>query len=372
MRLCAVILAAGLSSRINGFKPLLPLDGRSLLGRVVDLFRGAGISELLAVAGLQGQDVLQEANRLNIQAVLNADFALGMFSSVQTGLKAVPRDVDGVFILPVDIPLVRPQTVRLLTEAYTDSKSQTLIPCFGDQPGHPPLLTPAAVNAALVWTGPNGLRGALANVPCKKVVTADQGILLDVDTDENFAMAQHLWQRRGIPSPAEAKALLQLHQAGDRGLAHGQGVARAALAMGQALNRAGYSLDLELLESSALLHDIAKGQPRHEAEGARILESHGFSDAARIVIDHRDIDPAAVKRLSERELVYLADKVVRGPQRVPILQRFQEKLDRFAHDPEAVAAITRRRDHALAMRQLVERAAGMTLESILDDTEPWT
>ena len=142
-------------------------------------------------------------------------------------------------------------------------------------------------------------------------------------------------------------------------------MAEVALALARALNARGAGLDLAMLEAAALVHDIAKGQPQHEQAGARLLADLDFTRTAGIVAAHRDIDPAEVARPAERELVYLADKLVRGPERVGIGQRFQEKLDRFAGDGEACAAIRRRLEHALGMQVLVERCAGRSLEALL-------
>lgn len=371
MRLAALVLAAGLSSRMGRLKPLLPLGDASLLGRAARLFHAAGIADILAVTGHRADEVRGEAGRLGLRSVHNPDFETGMFSSVQAGLEALPPGLDGVFVLPVDIPLVRPATVRRLIKRLPESPTQVLVPAFDGEPGHPPLLRPAAVDAALAWTGAGGLRAALAALDTELLEVADAGVLFDLDTPEAYAEALCRWERRDVPTRAEALALLRLHRAGERGLAHAQGVARAALALGRALAAAGLSLDFELLEVAALLHDIAKGSPEHEKAGGLLLADLGYAPVAEIVAAHRDIDPAGMERPGERELVYLADKLVRGQERVNVEQRFQEKLDRFAGNPEAVTAITRRREHALAMRALVERVAGRSLDAILDGEGPW-
>ncbi|MDO9632148.1 MAG: NTP transferase domain-containing protein [Humidesulfovibrio sp.] len=364
--LAAVILAAGKSTRLPHFKPLLKLGGQSLLARATDLFRRAGVEDILAVTGARADEVAAEARALGLRPVHNPDFETGMFSSVRTGLAALPEGLAGVFVLPVDIPLLRPATLRALAEGFRQSQAQVLVPTFRGEPGHPPLLSASVIPHVLGWGGSGGLAGALAGLDCESLPVADAQILFDVDDDTAFAQAEARLARQDLLSPQEALALLDIHNAGERGLAHGRGVARMALALAQALmlNGQGQGLDLELLEGAALAHDLAKGQPQHEQAGAQILADLGFTRTAEIVTVHRDIDPAGLKRPRERELVYLADKLVRGPQRVGIRQRFQEKLDRFAGDEAACAAITHRLGHALDMQRLVERCAGQRLEDI--------
>lgn len=398
-RTAAVLLAAGLSSRLGEFKPLVRLGDETLLERAARLLRQAGVADILVVAGHRAPETLAEAERLGIRAVTNPEYATGMFSSVLAGLRAVaalePRP-DALFILPVDIPLVRPHTLRLLLERFAACRDglpahtpAVLHPVFLGQRGHPPLLHARHLPELLAWGGENGLRGGLDALEQRhgavEVPVADENILFDVDDQPALAEARRRLARRGIPTPQEALALLALHHAGERGLAHGRGVAEAALALARALedNRtradfdAGFDtkinpasgLDYDLIEAAALLHDIAKGQPRHEAAGAALLDSLGFHAAARIVADHRDIAPETAPRLTERELVYFADKLVRGSTRVPVRARFQQKLELFAHDPEATAAIRRRLANALALQQRIEAAAGAPLHRLVPGTQ---
>lgn len=368
-RLAAVILAAGLSSRLGEFKPLVQLGEQTLLERAALLFRQAGAQEIIAVAGHHAPGTLAEAKRLGIRAVINESYADGMFTSTRAGLRALPKDLDAFFVLPVDFPLVRPVTLQRLQERFQAAPASVLHPVFQDQRGHPPLVDARHAGDILAWSGRNGLAGALQALEgahgSAEVAVADRNIHFDVDTPADLAEARRRYARLAVPSPAEAAALLALHGAGERGLAHGRGVAQAALLIARALNARGAELDLELTESAALLHDLAKGQPRHEAAGAALLEELGFGPVARIVAAHRDIAPEDAPQLTERELVYFADKLICGNRRVSVETRFQQKLDAFAGDAEACAAIRERLGNALDMQRRIEAAAGAGLAALV-------
>lgn len=381
-RFAAVVLAAGLSSRLGEFKPLVELGGVTLLARAAGLFREAGVENIIAVAGHHASKTMAEAARLGITAVTNETYADGMFTSVLAGLRALadaggeagsPERIAGIFILPVDIPLVRPHTLRLLRDRLASTQAAVLHPVFAGKRGHPPLIAARFLPEIFAWDGKNGLRGALLALEerhgAAEIPVADENIHFDVDTQTDLDEARRRFARRAIPSPQEALALLDLHNAGARGHAHARGVADAALALARALNAQGAELDLPLTEAAALLHDIAKGQPRHEAAGAALLDALGFGSAARIVEAHRDIAPQDAPRLTERELVYFADKLIQGSARVPVATRFQQKLDLYAHDPEASTAIRRRLANALAMQARIEAAANAPLHSLVPGTE---
>jgi CTP:molybdopterin cytidylyltransferase MocA len=375
-RFSAVILAAGASSRLGEHKPLARIGGQSLLERAARLFAAAGAADILAVAGCRAAETRAEAARLAasdlvLRCVDNPRHAEGMFTSVQAGLAALPPDVEAFFVLPVDIPLVRPHTLRLLLDRFASGEGAPAVlhPIFLGRRGHPPLIAARWAADLAAHSGADGLSGALAALEVRRgaadVFVADAGIHCDADTPEALAAARARAQRLDIPLPAEAEALLALFGAGERGLAHGRGVARAALALARALNARGAALDLELVESAALAHDIAKGAAGHEAAGAAVLDGLGYGRAARIVAAHRDIRPEDAPEITERELVYLADKLVRGPARVSVESRFQEKLEAFADDAAVCAAIRRRLANALDMRARVEAAAGAGIEAIL-------
>jgi CTP:molybdopterin cytidylyltransferase MocA len=260
----------------------------------------------VAVSGHRAAEVRAEASRLGIRCVHHPDIAQGMYGSARAGLAALPPDLEAVFLLPVDIPLVRPSTLRLLLERLERlpyGVVEVLAPWFRGEPGHPPLLCRGAVARVLETPDGQSLCSVLAGLPQERVDTIDAGILFDVDTDADYTRALQRWTRRAALEPAEALALLEMRGMGERDLAHARAVTRVALVLARALVRNGSRLNLPLLECAGLLHDICKKSPRHEAEGGRLLAELGFPKVGRIVAAHRDVDPERLVRLSELELV---------------------------------------------------------------------
>ena len=356
-RFGAVILAAGFSSRMGSFKPLMDLGGMTFLSRCVHVFREAGIGEPLVVTGHRAAEVGAEAGRLGAPTVHNAGFADGMFSSVRAAVASLPG-IEAFFLLPVDIALIRPATVTALLDAWD---GRVAYPLFEGERGHPPLIPASLAPAILAHDGRGGLQALLEDRPSLDVPVWDRGILLDADTPDDFAVLRRRAARLHVGERGEALALAGQSMP-ERGLAHGLAVAAVALRMGEELARRGVELDLDLVHNAALLHDVAKGWPYHEAAGGELLALHGLSG---IVAAHRDVPPPASGVLTEKELVCLADKLVRCDRRVGVEDRFGEKLALYACDPEACAAIRGRMNNALALRGMVETACGRGLEDIL-------
>jgi hypothetical protein len=245
-----------------------------------------------------------------------------------------------------------------------------LHPVFAGRRGHPPLIPAALIPPILAHDGTGGLKGLLTGHRGVAVPVWDEGVLLDADSPEDLAALQHRLARITVPTREEAEALAAT-MLSEAGLAHGRLVGRAAVALAKALNAGGYGLDVDLVYGAALLHDVAKGQPQHERRGAEILAALGLGEMAAIVAVHNDAGLAAAAGFSatarpgEQDIVWLADKLFRGPHRVDIEARYADKLAAVGDDAAARRGILDWRSRALAVKAMVEQAAGRDLETIL-------
>lgn len=187
----ALILCAGRSSRMGGFKPLLPLGGETLIERAIGLFNGVGIGRVVVVLGHGADRVLPVLERSGIEPVINTRCDEGMFSSVQAGVSGLGGACGSFFILPVDIPLVRPDTLERLLEAFRTGDAEICRPSFRGRYGHPPLISAALIPAIRDFDGTGGLRALLAchGDRTAEVAVDDPGILLDLDTREDYEAA---------------------------------------------------------------------------------------------------------------------------------------------------------------------------------------
>ena len=361
MKLGAIILAAGYSSRMDGFKPLMRLGEECLVGHGVRLFKTKDIDPIVVVVGYRHDEVAAEVKKQEANPLYNPDFDSGMFSSVCAAVTKM-TEMDGFFLLPVDIPLVRPATIDLLVAAF-DGKS-VLYPSRDGMRGHPPLIPGHLVKEITEYNGEGGLRSLLQRFPGKNTPVWDDGAFMDADTPEDFARLVARLPRLEKGSRVEAEALAAMYMP-PRGIAHGQAVAHVASTLARALAENGNTLDLDVVYNGGLLHDVAKGQPKHEARGAEMMSMFGLERLAEVVGSHRDALPVAPEKLGEKEVVCLADKLVRGSQLVSVCERFGEKLILYKDDPEACRAIRSRMATAVALQQAVEKATSTAIEQLL-------
>jgi molybdenum cofactor cytidylyltransferase len=139
-----VILAAGASRRMGRPKALLDFGSRCCLERLVDACRRSGQGPIVVVLGSGAGAILQRLRPApGIRVVLNADHERGQTSSVKAGLRAVSAGSEGIFLLPVDHPLVEPSDLEALAGGFAARGADTTmrIPTHRGRRGHPLLIS---------------------------------------------------------------------------------------------------------------------------------------------------------------------------------------------------------------------------------------
>src|ERR1051325_6434745 len=128
----AVLLAAGLSSRMGMFKPLLPLGGVPLILHVVEALRKSDrVGPIIVVTGHRGAEV-EAVLPADVVRVENPDYATGeMLSSLKAGLRQVEMHmpaVPGFLLAFANQPAVLSHTVTRLADAFLASRPPLALP----------------------------------------------------------------------------------------------------------------------------------------------------------------------------------------------------------------------------------------------------
>lgn len=168
-----------------------------------------------------------------------------------------------------------------------------------------------------------------------------------------------------VPTPEQIRKLFQEFHTPAHVAEHCGMVERVSLFLGKKLKEGGVSIDLELLKSAALLHDIvrivdfrvfepekfpfpftvddrtcwenlrAQYAGRHHAEvAAEILRQRGFPEIAEVIQKHRFLQIAEGFNSWEEKILYYADKRVKHHDIVPLKERLADGRKRNA--PESI------------------------------------
>ena len=323
-------------------KPLLPVGGEPAILRCVNTARTAGVNQIIVVTGHNEADIknVLSGNMQEVILVHNNRYLDGMFSSACAGVSALPSDLDAFFLLPADCCAVYPETLTILMERFADSGGTYVTrPKYQGQRGHPPLIPACYVSPLLSYNGENGLKGFLSPLPTLEVEMDKGDSLPDMDTPEDYA---HLLSFLGFPcfpDKEQCAELFDKHETPLDIIEHGEHVAAIALGMARDMTARGASLDLALLESACLLHDICRMKSDHAQEGMKLLLHEGYPKTAMLVETHMDLQERGGV---EAELLFLADKLCRRGKIVRLEDTLLELETRFADDPIALSAAKRR------------------------------
>jgi putative nucleotidyltransferase with HDIG domain len=134
------------------------------------------------------------------------------------------------------------------------------------------------------------------------------------------------------------------------------------------LNKKGCFLDAELCRRAGLLHDICRQESEHDLKGYELLLQEGLFKEADITRSHMGRDISADK-ITENEVVFLADKLMLGTDTVTLNQRFDRALYKYGHDRNAERDINEKYNCALAVKKLFDKVLQADLYNLINQTK---
>lgn len=186
-----VLLAAGRSSRAGAFKMEELLAGKPLLEWSLETL-AAVCKRIIVVAGFAAEKVRRlAAGRIGVEVVVNEDYALGMLSSIQTGIRLVraPR----FFLLPGDMPMIKAEVYRQLLACG----AEIAVPVHQGRRGHPVLISSCLIPEILAEPAFSSLGRFIALRAVETIDVDDPGILADLDDQADMKKMDALLRARG-------------------------------------------------------------------------------------------------------------------------------------------------------------------------------
>lgn len=167
----------------------------------------------------------------------------------------------------------------------------------------------------------------------------------------------------------EGLRLLKEYGTPEHVIRHCIAVADTALAIGRALNRAGYHLDTELIEGAAIIHDIARVCDRHWDVGADIAAKLGYNDEADIIRVHMfypEFSP--VEKADETDMVCLGDRLVKEDRYVGLDERIDYVIDKARKKgagEDVIDNILKKKQEAGQFIRGIEQITGRSIDNIV-------
>ena len=187
MRVAAVVLAAGASSRLGSAKQLARLGNENLLERAVRVAREAGCAPVVVVVGASRDAVLGDSRLDDVVTAINDKWEDGMASSIRVGVEALQLcavDAEGVVLMTCDQPAVT--AAHLLEISSVDEMKASR---YAGRNGIPAFFAKKYFAELMTLRGDKGARELLATARYVELKSGE----LDVDTREDLDKARELF-----------------------------------------------------------------------------------------------------------------------------------------------------------------------------------
>ena len=188
-RIAAIVLAAGLSSRMGSNKLLAEWRGKPLLRWTVESALASEARPVIVVTGHESAKIEAALKGLDVKIVHNLRYAAGLSASLKAGIRAVPGNCDGAIVLLGDMPEIGASLIDRMVAAFSPADNRSICVAVHEQKrGNPVLWSRTLFSEIESLSGDVGAKDLIAaheDVVCD--VEADGAVLRDIDTPDALA-----------------------------------------------------------------------------------------------------------------------------------------------------------------------------------------
>jgi len=197
-QVAAILLAAGQSTRMGAFKPLLPFGNKTVIECCIDYLREGGVETIVVVLGHRAEDIRKKLT--GVTFAFNSDPTSEMGASIAAGVQQLPATVKATLIALSDHPAVPAKVVAKLIQEWNEG-ARLIIPTWQDRGGHPVLVDLSFKRELLNLSSSGGLRTLFDAYPeeLKRIAVDSPFIARDMDTWDDYRTLHK--EATGTPPP---------------------------------------------------------------------------------------------------------------------------------------------------------------------------
>lgn len=193
MKITAVILAAGTSSRMAaGNKLLLDYGERTVIEQVLLNTANSNVDDVLVITGYESdrlQDKLKNHLTERIRLVHNADYQRGRAASVKCALSAIDAKVDAALFMVGDKPGVQTTLINRAIDMFRQARPAIMYVRTPGGRGHPIIFDRAVFHEFMSLEGDFCANEILARYSDRLIVLDDHRNQIDIDTEADYRAA---------------------------------------------------------------------------------------------------------------------------------------------------------------------------------------
>jgi molybdenum cofactor cytidylyltransferase len=194
MKITAIVLAAGKSSRMGTNKLLLELDGKTILDHILD---NLSYYDTIVVTGHRPGDIDSIIKRHGARSVHNPDYEKGMTTSFQAGLRALDPDVNTVYLVLSDTFGFKQELLDAMENKMASTTALLVSPIFKGKRGHPVLIAYELFDEFLKLGEDETMKDVVMRYEDEhEYVQGDIWTRIDLNTPEDYDLVKKLWANR--------------------------------------------------------------------------------------------------------------------------------------------------------------------------------
>jgi molybdenum cofactor cytidylyltransferase len=193
LRLAAIVLAAGRSSRMGANKLLLRVGDRRVIEHILSSLKPY---ETIVVLGHRPDDVKELAEASGAKTVHNPNYDEGMTTSFQAGLSSLDPDVEAVFMVLSDTFGFSHRLLEEMKGVLMDDPEALIVsPVHEGRRGHPVLFRKPIFDEFQGLGEGKTMRDVVNRHESQhRYVEADLWFTVDLDTPEDYERVKRLWR----------------------------------------------------------------------------------------------------------------------------------------------------------------------------------
>ncbi|MEG3071936.1 MAG: nucleotidyltransferase family protein [Candidatus Syntrophopropionicum ammoniitolerans] len=130
----AIILAAGMSTRMGRPKQLLKVGNSTLIRIVTENVLLSNIDELVVVTGYQQKKVTAAIDDLPVRVVFNQGYKDGQGTSLSLGIRTISSCANAFMIFMVDQPMISASLINMIIGEFQNRDCAVLRPVYNGTP----------------------------------------------------------------------------------------------------------------------------------------------------------------------------------------------------------------------------------------------
>lgn len=186
--ICAIVLAAGCSSRMGTQKLLLPFGQNKVITHIINQLTNSIVTQAYVVVGHQPEQITEELSGKPVTIIPNPQYKTGMLSSVRAGIRNIPQDCEAILIVLGDQPSVTSKLIDEIVKEFPKTDKKIIVPKYNDKRGHPILISTIFKDEILTNFDDIGLCGLLRahDSDIYEMNVSDSSVVTDMDYPEDY------------------------------------------------------------------------------------------------------------------------------------------------------------------------------------------